>query len=103
MKQKSIAFMKTLVYSDKKEEGLKVDSREHTLHFLMHQAVLNPSPENTAAVQKELTHRDFVDSIFAENFDIVANAPETPQNFDCLRMFVGEVEEMCGPWSAYSL
>lgn len=33
----------------------------------------------------------------------MANAPETPQNFDCLRMMVGGVEEMCGDWSAYSL
>ena len=84
-------------------ESIMVDSREHDLHFLMNQAVMNPSLENTAAVQKELNHRDFIDGLFAENFEVVANAPETPQNFDCLRMFVGEVEELCGPWSAYSL
>jgi len=97
--------MKNYVYSGKvnASESIMVDSREHDLHFLMNQAVMNPSLENTAAVQKELNHRDFIDGLFAENFEVVANAPETPQNFDCLRMFVGEVEELCGPWSAYSL
>jgi hypothetical protein len=101
--KKSFALLKSQFYGQKDEETLTVDSRDHELHYLMHQAVLNPSLENTSAVQKELNHRDFVDGLFAENFTIVANAPEIPQNLDCLRMFVGEVEEMCGPWSAYSL
>ena len=81
-----------------------VDSRDHDLHFLTQQVTEVGSTESYAALQKELEHRQFVDSLFgSQHFGEMANAPETPQNFDCLRMMVGGVEEMCGDWSAYSL
>ena len=80
-----------------------VDSRDHDLHFLMQVAVDQPTEENIEAVQKELAHRNAMDKLFNHEHLAVANAPEIPQNFDCLRLMVNEVEEMCGPWSAYSL
>lgn len=103
VKRQSIAFLNDNLFGKQMNESQKVDSRDHELHFLMQQAVLNPSDENIAAVHKELKHREFIDSVFSENFEVMANAPEIPQNFDCLRFMVGQVEELCGPWSAYSL
>lgn len=69
----------------------------------MQVAVDQPTEENIEAVQKELAHRNAMDKLFNHEHLAVANAPEIPQNFDCLRLMVNEVEEMCGPWSAYSL
>ena len=59
--------------------------------------------EAVPEMEKELAHREFVDKLFTTHFEEAANAPENPQDFHCLRMMVGGVEEMCGPWSAYSL
>ena len=59
---------------------------------------------NGKKLQNEIDHRQFIDAFVAEVFpEENVNAPEIPQNFDCLRMMVGGVEEMCGDWSAYSL
>ena len=80
-----------------------VDSRDHNLHYLMQQTVNDPTAENFAAVHAEVEHRNRMDIVFGAEHLQVANAPEIPQNFDCLRMMVGTVEEMCGPWSDYSL
>lgn len=79
-----------------------VDSREHDLHVL-YQRVMAGDAEAVPEMEKELAHREFVDKLFTTHFEETANAPETPQDFHCLRMMVGGVEEMCGPWSAYSL
>jgi len=79
-----------------------VDSREHDLHVL-YQRVMAGDSEAVPEMEKELAHREFVDKLFTTHFEEAANAPETPQDFHCLRMMVGGVEEMCGPWSAYSL
>ena len=54
-------------------------------------------------LQKEIEHRQFVDALFEEHFSDVATSNENVQNYDCLRMMVGEVEELCGDWSEYSL
>merc|ERR1719223_1245407 len=97
------------VYTDKVapmlavKESTMVDSRDHNLHFLMQAAVNEPSLANMDAVHKEVAHRDRMDTIFNHEMFVSANAPETPQNFDCLRLMVSEVEEMCGDWSDYSL
>ena len=79
-----------------------VDSRDHDLHYLYNRVM---SGDKTAVpeMQAELEHREFVDALFSTHFEEAANAPENPQDFHCLRMMVGGVEEMCGPWSAYSL
>jgi len=88
---------------DKRSESRDlVDSRDHDLHFLYNQVMKLGSSESMEALEKELQHREFVDSLFLQ-FETDANAPETPQDFDCLRMMVSGVEEMCGKWSAYSL
>ena len=79
-----------------------VDSRDHDLHFLYNQVMKTGSSEDMHKLEKELQHREFVDSLFLQ-FETPANVPDTPQDFDCLRMMVGGVEEMCGKWSAYSL
>ena len=79
-----------------------VDSRDHDLHFLYNR-VMNGDKTAVAEMQQELEHREFVDSLFTTHFEDATNAPDTPTNFDCLRMMVGGVEELCGPWSAYSL
>lgn len=80
-----------------------VDSRDNELHVLYNRVMSEGSIESMHALEKELAHHEFVDQLFATHFNITANAPEVPQNFDCLRMMVGGVEEMCGPWSGYSL
>lgn len=80
-----------------------VDSRDHDLHVLYNRVMTTGSSEDMEALQKELNHREFVDSLF-NSFEIDAvNAPEQPQDYDCLRFMVGSVENMCGDWSAYSL
>jgi len=61
------------------------------------------TPEAYAALEVELAHRQFVDTLFATHFEETANAPEIPQDFDCLRVMVESVEDLCGPYSAYSL
>jgi len=79
-----------------------VDSRDNMLHYLYQKVMRDGSVESMNALEKELQHREFIDTLFQE-FPDNANAPEQPQDFDCLRMMVGGVEEMCGEWSAYSL
>ena len=83
--------------------GETVDSRDHDLHQKYQKVVNEGSEEAYAELQAELEHRQFFDGLFATHFEEVANAPEIPQNFDCLRAMVGGVEELCGPWSAYTL
>ena len=80
-----------------------VDSRDHDLHVLYEQVIAEGTQEAYAALEAELSHRQFMDSLFSTHFEEAANAPETPQDFDCLRVMVGGVEDLCGPWSAYSL
>ena len=89
--------------AEKRELGELVDSRDHNLHFLYEQVLLKGTEEAYTAMHKELDHRKFIDGVFRENFGEMANAPETPQNFDCLRMLLSELEETCGEWSDYSL
>jgi len=48
-------------------------------------------------------HRQFTDQLFNTAFEPAVNAPETPQDFDCLRVMVEGVEDLCGPFSAYSM
>merc|ERR1711994_1235578 len=55
------------------------------------------------ALQKEIAHRRFVDGLFAEHFSHIPENNGNVQNYDCLRLMVGEVEELCGIWSDYSL
>lgn len=80
-----------------------VDSRDHDLHVLYNRVVSEGTPEAYAELENELEHRQFVDKLFATHFEEVVNAPEIPQDFDCLRVMVGGVEDLCGPFSAYSL
>ena len=55
-------------------------------------------------LEAELSHRQFVDDLFDLHFpDMGVNGPPTVSNYDCLRLMVTGVEEMCGDWSAYSL
>lgn len=84
-------------------KGEMVDSRDHDLH-VAYQRVLNEGTEEAyAELQAELEHRQFVDKLFNTHVEVFANAPEIPQDFDCLRVMVGGVEDLCGPFSAYSL
>ena len=80
-----------------------VDSRDHDLHYFYQQVIADGTSEAYEALAKELEHRQFVDKLFSANFDEVVNAPEVPQDFDCLRVMVEGVEDLCGPFSAYSL
>ncbi len=81
-----------------------VSSRDVDLHYHYNRVLREGTQEAYAELQNELEHRQYVDELFAqEHFTGVANAPEIPQNFDCLRMMVKGVEDMCGEWSAYSL
>ena len=61
------------------------------------------SKEAYAELQKEIEHRQFVDALFKEHFSDVLTSNGHVQNYDCLRMMVGKVEEFCGEWSDYSL
>ena len=78
-----------------------VDSRDHDLHYLYNEVMASGSTEDMQAMQKELQHREYVDSLFNQ-FEDSPNALDTVADYDCLRMMVGGVEEMCGKWSAYS-
>jgi len=81
-----------------------VSSRDHDLHFYYNRVMSHGTQEDYDNLAKEIEHRQFIDSFVADVLpEENANAPETPQNFDCLRMMVGGVEEMCGDWTAYSL
>ena len=80
-----------------------VDSRDNNLHFHYNRVLNENSEEAYAALQAEIEHRQFVDKVFETHFPAMANAPESPQDFDCLRILVGEYEELCGTWSDYSL
>ena len=81
-----------------------VSSRDVDLHFHYNRVMREGTQEAYNDLQNELDHRQYVDELFTqEHFMDVANAPEIPQNFDCLRMMVKGVEDMCGEWSAYSL
>ena len=80
------------------------DSRDHKLHALTSWAASEGTEEAYYELQKEIDHRQFVDALFKHVIDEdVPNVSDTPQNFDCLRLLVGGVEEMCGSWSDYSL
>ena len=79
-----------------------VDSRDIELHYLYQQVIKTGSSEDMENLQKHLDHREHIDSLFAQ-FDDIPNADPFVQDYDCLRMMVGGVEEMCGPWSSYSL
>ena len=80
-----------------------VDSRDHDLHYLFERVVAEGTTEAYTALQAELDHRQFIDTLFATHFEETANAPEIPQDFDCLRTMVNSVEDLCGPYSSYSL
>ena len=86
------------------QAGAVVDSRDNDLAMLTNQVMSEGTEEAYDALQKEIDHRQFVDMLFTTHFsDISANAPEIPQDFDCLRLMVNSVEDLCGPWSSYSL
>ena len=63
----------------------------------------NPTKEAYAELEKEIASRQFFDELFNLDFFHIEGAPETPQDFDCYRMLIGGVEEMCGSWTSYSL
>ena len=88
--------------AEKTESKNLVSSRNHDMYVLYEEVMRTGSTESMHALEKELQHREFVDSLFIQ-FEDSANAPEQPQDYDCLRLMVGSVEELCGPWSAYSL
>jgi hypothetical protein len=100
---KATHYYKQAVTTETAAPSEMVDSRDHDLHMLYQRVISEGTPESYEALQKELDHRQFVDSLFATHFEDVANAPEIPQDFDCLRVMVGGVEDLCGPFSAYSL
>ena len=79
-----------------------VDSRDIELHYLYQRVIASGSSEDMQAMQEHLDHREFMDSLFMQ-FEDSPNADPIVQDYDCLRMMVGGVEEMCGPWSSYSL
>lgn len=80
-----------------------VDSRDHDLHYYYQRVVREGTAAAYQALEKEVAHREFTDKLFHEAFEYIENAPETPQNFDCLRTMVEGVEERCGRFSAYSM
>ena len=81
-----------------------VDSRDHDLYSAYQRVIREGTPEANEALEKEIAHRKFADELFGTLFaDIPADAPENPQDFDCLRRMVRSVEESCGQFSAYSL
>ena len=83
--------------------GEMVDSRDHDLHVAYQRVLSEGSTEAYEELQAELEHRQFIDRLFSQHVEDFANAPEIPQDFDCLRVMVGGVEDLCGPFSAYSL
>ena len=92
--------------NQKKPSVDNVDSRDSDLHFWYQQTVLAKNDEARTDAEKglhdELHSRGVYDSMFIQ-FDTNDNAPEIPQDYDCLRMMVGGVEDMCGKWTSYGL
>ena len=81
-----------------------VSSRDVDLHYYYNRVMREGTQEAYNDLKIELDHRQYVDKLFTQEYFMdVTNAPEIPQNFDCLRMMVKGVEDMCGEWSAYSL
>ena len=81
-----------------------VSSRDVDLHIYYNRVMHEGTQEAYNDLKNELDHRQYVDKLFTQEYFMdVANAPETPQNFDCLTMMFKGVEDMCGEWSAYSL
>ena len=104
-KAKTLAF--TVLQPIATEKPVEaVDARDIDLVYLTEQASKNDvSDEDLEALGKEIEHRAFVDGLFGQDFlaDEGVNAPEFVNDYDCLRLMLGGVEEMCGEWSAYSL
>ena len=103
--EKATHFYKKALNSKTKEahESEMVDSRDHDLHRAYHRVVSEGTTEAYSDLEKEIAHRQFVDKLFATLFGEFTDAPETPQDFDCLRTMVEGVEGSCGRFSAYSL
>ena len=73
----------------KTESNDMVDSRDHDLHYLYNRVMMTGSSESMQDLQKELEHREFVDSLFNQ-FEVNANAntSETRKDLECLRLMV---------------
>jgi len=96
--------MEKMVFGEKPGSSKNhVDSRDHMLHMLSERVMKEGTPEAYEELQKEIDHRRFVDGLFAEHFSHIPENNGNVQNYDCLRLMVGEVEELCGIWSDYSL
>ena len=80
-----------------------VDSRDHDLHIAYERVVLEGTPEAYRELERELEHRKFTDLLFSTHFEDDANAPEIPQDWECYRKMIRNVEESCGRFTAYSL
>merc|ERR1712086_307721 len=95
--------------SAERKNTFAVDSRDIKLHYYYNKVMVNPTPENHAALQAEIAHRVSVDAIFDKIFDAEhmekVRAGETAQiqNFDCYRSMIETFEEKCEKLDDYSL
>merc|ERR1719389_374753 len=80
-----------------------VDSRDMKFNDLYQKVLIDGTPEDYAALQKEINHRQFSDTLFDTFFPASGNFTGHPKDFDCYRQMLGTIEEICGEWSAYSL
>ena len=80
-----------------------VNSRDVELYLAFDRVLREDTIEAFESLEKEIAHRQYYDTLFATLFGDSANAPETPQDFDCLRKMVESVEDSCGRFSSYSL
>ena len=87
------------------EAGSKVhvDSRDIKFNDLYQMVLHDPSAENYAALEAEIAHRQFADDLFNTHFPASGDFDGHPKDFDCLRQMLGQIEEMCGDFSSYSL
>lgn len=79
-----------------------VSSRDGDLNFYYQRYMETKSSEDKKALEDELDSRQRYDNLFSQ-FGLSTYVHESPQDFDCLRMMVGHVDDQCGRWTSYGL
>lgn len=82
---------------------ITVDSRDANLNYLYNKVIRDPSMQNHAELQDEISMRMKVDTIF----NIIGNGDKTnfvlPTNYQCLKTLVNAYENYCAKFNDYSL
>jgi legumain len=94
--------------ASEKKNDFAVDSRDIQLHYLYNLVMTNPSAENNAALQAEISHRMKMDKLFSDLFPmhmdaVKSNSTPLPTDFDCYRTLIETFESQCEKIDDYTL